>query len=126
TGSVSWWGVTQIVFFALLGLSWLVWLPSQVGRYRRATGVRRQQLKWLISGASATIIGLPITISFSSTSTTLGRIVEGIGSAGLTVAAFSASLRDAIDLNRIERELVDVVQRAIEPSLVSVWLRPGM
>ena len=46
--------------------------------------------------------------------------------AEVTVAAFSASLRDAIDLNRIERELVDVVQRAIEPSRVSVWLRPGM
>ena len=95
TGSVSWWGVTQIVFFALLGLSWLVWLPSQVGRYRRATGVRRQQLKWLISGASATIIGLPITISFSSTSTTLGRIVEGIGSAPRVRDRYRAKLDNA-------------------------------
>ena len=46
--------------------------------------------------------------------------------AEITVAAFSASLRDAVDLNRIERELVGVVQRAIEPSHVSVWLRPGV
>ncbi|MDQ1748074.1 MAG: hypothetical protein QOD07_2337 [Frankiaceae bacterium] len=44
--------------------------------------------------------------------------------AEITVATFSASLRDAIDLNRIERELVGVVQRAIEPSHVSIWLRP--
>lgn len=46
--------------------------------------------------------------------------------AEVTLAAFSASLRDAIDLNRIQRELVDVVQGAIEPSHVSVWLRPGL
>ena len=45
--------------------------------------------------------------------------------AEVTLAAFSARLRDAVDLNRIQRELVDVVQQAIEPSHVSVWLRPG-
>jgi hypothetical protein len=216
TGSAAWWGVIQDVFFPLLGLGWLVWLPSQVSRYRRSTGVRRLQLKWLISGASATIIGGALTISFSATTSTFGRILAGIGSAGLvalpifmgvailryrlydidrlisrslsyvvvtgllaalyvgtitlttralplssavgvaastlaaaavfsplrrrvqrgvdrrfnrsrydadaTVAAFTARLRNAVDLDTVQHELIDIVNHTVEASHVSVWI----
>jgi hypothetical protein len=44
--------------------------------------------------------------------------------ADVTIAAFSASLRYAVDLNRVQRELVDVVEQVMEPTEVSVWLRP--
>jgi hypothetical protein len=40
-----------------------------------------------------------------------------------TVAAFSSGLRDAVDLERVERDLVAVVQQSMQPSHVSVWLR---
>jgi len=40
-----------------------------------------------------------------------------------TVAAFSSGLRDAVDLDRVEHDLVAVVHLAVQPSHVSVWLR---
>lgn len=47
----------RVVVFALLA-SWAVWLVLQVVAYRRASGERRQQLKWLCSGAVVTLISL--------------------------------------------------------------------
>ena len=44
--------------------------------------------------------------------------------ADVTIAAFNANLRYAVDLTRVQRELVDVVQHAMEPTQVSIWLRP--
>lgn len=40
-----------------------------------------------------------------------------------TVAAFSSGLRDAVDLDRVQRDLVEVVHLSMQPSHVSVWLR---
>ena len=45
--------------------------------------------------------------------------------AELAVAAFSSRLRDAIDLDRVERDLCEVVQSSVEPSQISLWIRPG-
>ena len=40
-----------------------------------------------------------------------------------TVAAFSARLRDAVDLETVRSELLEVVHRAVEPAHASVWIR---
>jgi hypothetical protein len=40
-----------------------------------------------------------------------------------TVAAFSSALRDAVDLERVQQDLVTVVHLSMQPSHVSVWLR---
>ncbi|MGO9753130.1 MAG: hypothetical protein ACLP8S_00765 [Solirubrobacteraceae bacterium] len=40
-----------------------------------------------------------------------------------TVAAFAARLRDAVDLDAIQAELLQVVQQAVEPSQATVWMR---
>ena len=41
-----------------------------------------------------------------------------------TVTAFSASLRQATDLDLVQRQLIDVIVRAMEPAHVAVWIRP--
>jgi hypothetical protein len=41
---------TELVFFATVGLAWLGALGHQVASWRRSSGERRQQLKWLLSG----------------------------------------------------------------------------
>ena len=51
-GSDAWWGAVQAVFFPAVGLCWLAWLVGQVLSFRRSSGERRLQLKWLLSGAS--------------------------------------------------------------------------
>jgi hypothetical protein len=40
-----------------------------------------------------------------------------------TVAAFSSGLRDAVDLDRVQGDLVAIVTLSMQPSHVSVWLR---
>ena len=41
---------TDLAFFATVGLAWLGALGHQVASWRRSSGERRQQLKWLLSG----------------------------------------------------------------------------
>jgi peptidoglycan/LPS O-acetylase OafA/YrhL len=41
---------TELVFFGTVGLAWLSALGHQVASWRRSSGERRQQLKWLLSG----------------------------------------------------------------------------
>lgn len=40
-----------------------------------------------------------------------------------TVAAFAARLRDAVDLDAVQAELLNVVERAVEPTHVTIWVR---
>jgi hypothetical protein len=58
TGGAAWWGVAQNAFFLILGISWLASLTGQALSYRRSSGERRQQLKWLLAGAAASLVGL--------------------------------------------------------------------
>jgi hypothetical protein len=43
--------------------------------------------------------------------------------ADATVAAFAGQLRDEVDLERVQRDLLDVVRRSVEPRHVAVWVR---
>jgi hypothetical protein len=40
-----------------------------------------------------------------------------------TVAAFTSRLRDAVDLDTVRSELLEVVNQAVEPAHASVWIR---
>jgi hypothetical protein len=43
--------------------------------------------------------------------------------ADTTVAAFAARLRDAVDLDAVQLELIETVRRAVEPQHATVWIR---
>jgi hypothetical protein len=203
----------------VLAVFWLSFVGRQVASWRRADGERRQQLKWLMSGAAICMAGLTVTVVFGTLDTraspaaqsaldvlplavvalpvsmgvailkyrlydidriisrTLAyAIVTGLlvgvyaglvllatevfrfhapvavaaatlAAAGLfnplrrrvqravdrrfnrarydaeqTVAALAARVKDAVDLDSVRDDLATVVQKALEPVHVSVWM----
>ena len=65
TGAWAWWGVYQNVFFFLIVAIGVSWIVAQIPAYRRATGVRKAQLKWLMAGAATALVGAILTTSTS-------------------------------------------------------------
>jgi hypothetical protein len=208
-----WWTVLSEVFFLGTGVVWLAWLGYQAVAWRRSSGERRQQLKWLITGAAVCAVGGIVTVAWANIPTALGEIAAfglaalpaslGIGilkfrlydidriisrtlaytivtglligvyaglvllatqvlavssavavavstlvaaalfnvlrrrvqrvvdrrfnraryDADATVALFAARLKDAIDVDSVRDDLAAVVQLALEPASLSVWLR---
>ncbi|HTT54499.1 MAG TPA: hypothetical protein VMH35_24165 [Streptosporangiaceae bacterium] len=65
-----------LIFFGSLLVSWLCAVAWQITSWRRSSGERRQQLKWLMSGA--TICGLSAAASFASNAAIWEVLVLGI------------------------------------------------
>jgi hypothetical protein len=210
--SPGWWVELSNVFFALGTACWLVSLAAQVLSYRRSSGVRRQQLKWLMAGSAVAFAGITPALLNSASTAAAGPIVLvgflalplSIGVAVLRyrlfdidriisrtlayaivtgllvgvyaglvllttqvfgvrtpvavaastlaaaalfnpvrrrvqrvvdrrfnrarydadqmVAAFAARLKDAVDLDSVRDDLAGVVQQALEPAHISVWV----
>jgi hypothetical protein len=190
--------------YAALAMAFVI---RQFVVYRRATGERRQQLKWLMAGGTIGIVAIATTLTFGGgfgfTGIIAVPVAIGIGilkyrlydidrlisrtlsyaivtgvlvgiyiglvtlatralplsspigvaastltvaalfsplrrraqhlvdrrfnraryDADATIAAFAAGLRDEVDLERVQRDLLDVVRRSVEPSHVAVWVR---
>jgi hypothetical protein len=214
--SAGWWNVLQALFFALLAVSWLGSVAGQVISYRRSSGERRQQLKWLVTGAAVVaalfllrlallgvrdmpdvvggileaiaLLAVPLamgvaifkyrlldidriisrTLSYAILTGLLVGVYAGIvllatqvisittqvavaGStlaaaalfnplrrrvqrivdrrfnrarydADRTIAAFAGRLQDAVDIDAVRGDLAEIVQQALEPAHVSLWL----
>jgi hypothetical protein len=65
-----------VVLIVALPVCWVLFVVRQVLSWRRATGERRQQLKWLMSGAAITVLGLAGIFGFASSSSPAGLILE--------------------------------------------------
>jgi len=68
--------ILSLIFFASLLISWLCALAYQIASWRRSTGERRQQLKWLMTGAA--ICGLSAAASFASSAALWEVLLLGI------------------------------------------------
>ena len=102
TGAWAWWGISQDVFFGLLGIVGIAWLVGRIPAYRRAVGVRRAQLKWLLSGAAIALAGGALSISFSGNS----GVSLVIGTAG-TVALLGLPLSIGVGILRYRLYEID-------------------
>ena len=200
-------GALSAVISPAYALFCLAVVARQVLAYRRATGVSRQQLKWLLSGGALALIGLiaTLTLNFGGGFIAVVALPIGIGvgvlryrlyeidrlvsrtlsyalltallagtfiglvvlstdtlalsgrvgvaastlvaaalfnplrvrvqrlvdrrfnraryDADATVAAFTARLRDAVEIEAIRSDLLDAVNRAVQPAHASVWIK---
>jgi hypothetical protein len=215
SGFAAWAGVTQTIALAVFVLLCLTSVARQVLSYRRSSGARRQQVKWLATGGVGSVaglltlasglansapgvvwilillgwVGLPFsigvgilkyrlyeidrlisrTLSYALLTALLVGLFIGLialatdtlalsGRVGVaastlaaaalfnplrvriqrlvdrrfnrarydaeaTVAAFTARLRDAVEIDAIRTDLLDAVNRAVEPAHASVWIK---
>ena len=89
TGDAVWWGRLQTLFFPVLFGSWVLWLGWQAHNYRRSSGERRLQLKWLLSGAAIFIVSLPLLLGSSDESSRIWDVVAGVSLLGLAALPIS-------------------------------------
>jgi hypothetical protein len=106
--SPSWWIVLSNAFLALAATCWLVTLAAQALSYRRSSGERRQQLKWLLAGSAIAFIGIvPILVYSGSTSAYTGSAPVELTVAVAGFAAVPLSIGVAVlkyglfDIDRI-------------------------
>jgi hypothetical protein len=84
-----------------IAVIWLSFVAHQVLSWRRATGERRQQLKWLASGAAVTLVVLAVSF-FGIGSTGAAGAVLGLGLAALPVGIGVGILKYRLyDIDRI-------------------------
>jgi hypothetical protein len=106
TGSSAWWGVVEAVFLPVLVVCWVGSVAGQVASYRRSSGVRRQQLKWLLAGSAIAGVGIPLAAWLAGTHGSLAGLAGGIagacGQLGIPVCMGVAILRYRLfDIDRL-------------------------
>jgi hypothetical protein len=97
-GGLAWTRDVGLLFLAGLAAGWVAALCRQVISWRRATGERRQQLKWLMSGAALCGVSL---IASVATGSSLWAVLM-IGAAALPVSIGIGILKYRLyDIDRI-------------------------
>jgi hypothetical protein len=106
--------LSALLVLALMPM-WLAWIVRLVRSCRSASGVRRQQLMWVSSGAAVCIIGLIAELTVTGSSATQA-IVHAVGT--LMACALPVSMGIAIMRYRLY-EINRLVSRTVSYVLVS-------
>ena len=80
-----------VVVLIFLGIS-LSWVVRQVVLYRRSSGDRRQQLKWLLAGGSFAVLGFFLAITIGSTNNGVFSTIGKVGFLGLIALPISIGI----------------------------------
>ena len=115
---VGWFAVVQRPALLLILALAVGFILRQVLTWRRSSGIRRQQLKWLASGAAVTVASVVIGIGLASTGPTsaLAQWVDNVFWVGL--AALPVSMGVAILRYRLY-EIDRIISRTLAYTLVT-------
>jgi hypothetical protein len=100
--------------------SWLAWLAVQVPRYRHSEGERREQLKWLYSGAVVLVVAVLCGALASGSSSHLAQVGTALNVLGFAV--FAACLAVAVmkyRLYAIDRIISRVISYAVVTAVIA-------
>jgi hypothetical protein len=101
TPGYGWWNLVQNLFFPLLLACWLASLAGQALSFRRSSGIRRQQLKWLLTGSAVALVGVAFGVLFRPVPL-LSGVLAAIGFLAVPVSIGVAVLRYRLfDIDRI-------------------------
>ncbi len=114
------WNILHSALFIAVVAGWLTWLAVQVPRYRHATGERRQQLKWLYSGAVALVISVFAGALASGSSSGLANLVSNLITP-LGFLAFAACFAVAVLRYRLY-EIDRIISRVISYAIITAVL----
>jgi hypothetical protein len=107
-------GALFVIFVLSVGF-----IGRQVLSWRRSSGERRQQLKWLASGAAISVIGLVLAAVFGSSSGTSASVPQWIGNlAWFGLAALPVSIGVAILRYRLY-DIDRIISRTLAYALVT-------
>ena len=98
--------MVEAVFLPVLVVCWVGPVAGQAASYRRSSGVRRQQLKWLLAGSAIAGVGIPLAVWLSGLHGILFGLAGGIagacGQLGIPVCMGVALLRYRLfDIDRL-------------------------
>jgi hypothetical protein len=87
-------------------------------------GVDTNPPSWAVAGATLAVAALFQPARGRTQAVVDRRFNRRKHDAAKTIQTFSTRLRDQIDLDTLSAELLAVVDQTMEPTRVSLWLRP--
>ena len=109
--AAGWWNTAYTGIFLLVAVCLAASLAGQVASWRRSSGERRQQLKWLMTGSAALVAGAVI-------STALGTAAIGIACFLAGLVAFSLCVGVAVLRYRLF-DIDRVISRTLAYTIVT-------
>ena len=113
-----------LVYAILTALLGGVYAGAVLGLGQLFGGLGDTSPSWVIAGATLAVAALFQPARRRIQQAVDRRFNRRHHDAAKTVEAFSARLRDQIDLDTLSAELVAVADQTMEPTAVSLWLRP--
>src|ERR1700729_1003684 len=115
----GWYGAVANPLQLIILLFIVAFIGRQVLSWRRSSGERRQQLKWLASGAAVSMAGLVLAVMFASSSGTSANVSQWLENlAWLGLAALPASIGVAILRYRLY-DIDRIISRTLAYALVT-------
>jgi hypothetical protein len=119
TGNAAWLSTTQAVVVPLLVVFWLAFLGRQALSWRSAAGERRQQLKWLMSGAAICAAGGGAVVLLASLDPNMPAAAHvAVNLIGFAVAALPVGIGVGILKYRLY-EIDRIISRTLAYALVT-------